>query len=263
MKCNTLRLTFLAIGLASFGVWAQPGLADPVQFFGWDNNVADITPRPNSDAAFNQFLGTLSSYGVESVDGIDTPIELVPGSGIHANFAPELIFRQNPTGTGSLTGVTASTQGVFATDGTPDMNLAIGTKSMSESEGLGFPPVNTRFTFNQPITAFGLYVMQGGDNPVPNPTTFHLSNSVTGYSADVNVPIGPNWGFHNIFFLGLGSAIPFDDVTIIETTDAGDGMVYDNVVAGNYVPEPGSLALLSLGGAYVCAVRRNRNSRRG
>jgi hypothetical protein len=49
-------------------------------------------------------------------------------------------------------------------------------------------------------------------------------------------------------------------VQIIETGDAPDGMLYDNVVAGFAVPEPGSLLLVMLGGA--CAVGRRNCFRR-
>jgi hypothetical protein len=57
----------------------------------------------------------------------------------------------------------------------------------------------------------------------------------------------------------VNDTVPFNQVEIIETTDAADGMLYDNIVAG--VPEPGSLALLMLGGA--CTVGRVARFRRG
>ena len=260
MKCSPLRLAVLALGLVLLSALARPILADPVVYFGWDNNNGNIVPHPNSDAAFNQFLATLSSYGVEPVDAIDTSTPLIPG--VNVAFNPTLVFRTTPTGTGSPTGITATTDGVFATDGTPSQNLAIGTKSISETDTIFPPPtVNTSFHLSEPVTAFGLYVMQAGD-AANNPITFQLSNTVTGTSTDVVVNVGPSWGDHNIFFVGFGYAVPFNQVTLLEAVDGGDGMVYDNIVAGTFVPEPGSFALLSLGLACVCGARRTRRSRR-
>ena len=151
---------------------------------------------------------------------------------------------------------------MFATDLTPFQNYAIGTKSLPETDAnFPFGQLNTIFTFNQPITAFGLYVMQGGDTAVNNnPTTFRLRDIVSGVTTDVLVsPLGPGWNDHNIFFLGIGSAVPFNEVTILETGDLNDGMVYDHIVAGTFVPEPSSLALLSFAGAFaLCRARRFR-----
>jgi hypothetical protein len=56
-------------------------------------------------------------------------------------------------------------------------------------------------------------------------------------------------------------SIPFNEVSILESTDMADGMLYDNIVAGFNVPEPGSLVLVMLGGA--CALCRQRRVRRG
>jgi hypothetical protein len=72
--------------------------------------------------------------------------------------------------------------------------------------------------------------------------------------------MGPGWGFDNAFFFGVHGTVPFDEVEIIETGDLSDGMLYDNIVAG-FVPEPGSIALLMLGG--VCALCRRGRCHRG
>lgn len=261
MMCNTLRLALLAIGLVSFSAWAQPSLGAPTIFFGLDNNSGDIVPHPNSDAEFNRFLTYLVSYGVEPVDGIDTNTPLIPG--VNVAFDPTLVFRTNPNGTGSTTGITAQASGVFATDGTPFQNLAIGTKSISETDTIFPPPtVNTSFEFNQPVTAFGLYLMQAGDT-VQNTITFQLENTSTSATASVPVVAGPNWGDRSIFFLGIGSDFPFNKVTLLESVDGADGQVYDHFVAGRFIPEPGSFALLSLGGACICVLGRKRVCRRG
>jgi hypothetical protein len=213
MQRNIVHLAALAVTLASATVLALPCLAAPVVYFGRDNNSGDIAPHPFSDSAFNQFLATLGSYGVEPVDGIDTSTPLIPG--VNAAINPTLVFRTTPAGTGSPTGITAQSDGIFATDGTPSQNLAIGTKSLAESDTIFPPPtVNTSFTFNQPITAFGLYVMQAGD-VIHNPITFQLSNSVTDATGQAVVDVGPAWGDHNIFFVGIGYAPAFDKVTLV------------------------------------------------
>jgi hypothetical protein len=54
---------------------------------------------------------------------------------------------------------------------------------------------------------------------------------------------------------------PFNQVEIIEAGDFADGMLYDNIVAGGAVPEPGALLLVVLGGAGMLV--RARGFRRG
>lgn len=44
---------------------------------------------------------------------------------------------------------------------------------------------------------------------------------------------------------------PFNEVSILETVDVNEGMLYDNVVVGAIVPEPSSLGLVTLGAVGV------------
>jgi hypothetical protein len=229
-------------------------------------NSSDITPRPNADGAFTAFTHTLGPYGVETLENIDTLSGMIPG----VAFDPNLTFLDG-NGTGSNTIVTGKATGVFVTPGTSAQNYAIGFQSMPETDA-NFPgQVNTVFTLDQPVTAFGLYVMQAGDATNHTQMTFQLSNSATNSTVDhYTFDVGPGFQSHNIFFLGLATASPFDQVTILEhaldvggVDDLSDGMVYDNIVAGHYVPEPGSFVLLSLGGAFAYAVGRPGRFRRG
>lgn len=248
---------FLAIGFVSFSDWAEPGLAAPTVFFDRDDNTALMTSFPNSQAKFNQFIATLSSYGVDEIDGINTG---APTFG----FDPQLVF--------DATGITASTQTTTTAVQPPFAGFSIGTKALVESDALALfdpnaPPIpagNTVFNFNRPITAFGVFVIQGGDGPVnDNPTAFRLIDRSANQAVDEVLvsPLGPNWGTNNVFFFGVTDTVPFDRVQIIETGDATDGMIYDNVVAGFAIPEPGAVVLIVLGGA--CAVvRANRYRRR-
>ena len=235
MMCNSLRLALLTIGLVSFSAWAEPGLGAPAVSFGRDDSTTLMTSFPNSQAKFNQFTASLNSFGV---DNIDTAV------GVN----PTLVF--------GSTGITATTQGVLA-QAAP--TFQIGTQALLELDAVAFGQVNTIFTFNQYITAFGAFVIQGGDLGNNNPTTFRLRDTATNHIVDVPVQIGPGWGPNNVFFLGVADSVPFNEVSIIESTDVNDGMLYDNIVAG-FVPEPGSLVLMMLGGA--CALCRATRFRR-
>jgi hypothetical protein len=232
MMCNSLRLAVLAAGLVSLSVWARPGLAVPTVYFDRDDNTALMTSFPNSQAKFNQFTASLASFGV---DNIDTAVGV------------------NPALTFGGTGITASTQGVLAQNAP---TYQIGTQALLESD-VFFTPANTMFSFNQYITAFGAFVIQGGDAANNNPTTFRLRDTATSAFVDVPIQVGPGWGDNNVFFLGVSDTVPFNQVEIIEATDAADGMLYDNIVAGT--PEPGSLVLMMLGGA--CAACRQARVR--
>jgi len=236
MRFNTLRLTAFAVGTISFSAWTQPGVGAPSVFFDRDDSTALMTSFPNSQAKFNQFTASLSSFGVDTIDSA-------------TGFDPTLVF--------GATGITAASQGVLAQSAP---TFQIGTQALLEADVVGFPQVNTMFTFNQPITAFGAFVIQGGDGANNNPTTFRLRNTVTNAFVDVPVQVGPGWGNNNVFFLGVSDAVPFNQVENIESTDMADGMLYDNILAGS-VPEPGSLALMMLGGA--CCLYWPTRSRRG
>jgi hypothetical protein len=135
----------------------------------------------------------------------------------------------------------------------------IGAQALLELDAVAPGQVNTMFTFNQYINAFGAFVIQGGDGGNNNPTTFRLRDTATNLFNDVSVQVGPGWGTSNVFFVGVHGTVPFDEVEVIETGDVADGILYDNIVAG-FVPEPGSLALLMLGGA--CALCRQGRFRR-
>jgi hypothetical protein len=237
MKSKSLRLTVLAAGIVSFSIFARPSFGTPTVYFDRDDNTALMTSFPNSQAKFNQFTASLSSYGVDTIDG------LPPST-------------SNPTLTFGATGITAATQGVL-TQAAP--TYQIGTQALLEMDAFS-PQVNTMFTFNQHITAFGLFVIQGGDQANNNPTTFRLRDTATSAFVDVPIQIGPGWGDNNVFFLGLADNVPFNQVEIIESIDTSDAMLYDNVVAGN-VPEPGSAALLVFGGGCaLCGARRSRRN---
>jgi hypothetical protein len=236
MMCNYMRFTLLAVGLVSFSVLAESGLGASPTSFRRDNSTFFMTSFPNSQLGFNRFTNSLNSFGVDNVE-----------SAVGVN--PGLTF--------GATGITASTQGVLAQSAP---GFQIGTQALLELDAAAPGQVNTMFTFNQYINAFGIFVIQGGDGVNNNPTTFRLRDTADNSFVDVPVQVGPAWGTSNVFFLGVHGTAPFDEVEIIESIDATDGMLYDNVVAG-FVPEPGSFVLVIFGGA--CALCRVRRSRRG
>ena len=86
-----------------------------------------------------------------------------------------------------------------------------------------------------------------------------MKNTVANTFVDVPVQIGPGWATDNAFFFGVTDTAPFNQVQILESTDFADGMLYDNIVAGNAIPEPASFVLMMVGGA--CAL--GRRFRRG
>jgi hypothetical protein len=234
MMCKLVRWVVTTAVLVSLSAAAQPTLAVPTVFFDRDNSTTFMTSFPNSLAKFNQFTSSLTSFGVDNVDSA-------------AGFDPALAF--------GATGITGTAHG---TVGQSAPGFMIGTQALLESDGAGLPQVNTDFTFNQYITAFGLYVIQGGDGANNNPATFRLKNTASNTFTDVPIQIGPGWGTDNAFFFGVTDTNPFNEVEIIESTDVADGMLYDNIVAGR-IPEPGSFMLMMFGGACVFCARGRRD----
>lgn len=231
MKCKSLCSALLAVGLVHFAAGIRSTSGAPTVFFDRDDSIAAMT---NSMAKFNEFTATLASYGVDDIETAAGP---------------------NPTLSFGSTGITAATEGVVAQPD-PGLGIAIDAQSLLELDAAAPGQVNTLFTFNQHITAFGLFVIQGGDGVNNNnPTTFRLKDTVANTFVDVPVQIGPDWTFNNVFFLGVTDTVPFNQVEILESADLNDGMLYDNIVAG-MVPEPASLSLVAMLGVCLMAGRR-------
>ena len=207
----------------------------PTVFFDRDDNSGFMSSFPQSQAAFDQFTAALQSFGVATIDDA-------------VGVNPTLAFGDS--------GITAETQGVAA-QAAP--GFSIGTQALLELDAVGAPQVDTVFTFNQYVTAFGLFVIQGGDGANDNPMTFRLKDTATDLFVDVPVQVGPGWGQSNVFFVGLADTTPFNRVEIYEAVDFNDGLLMDNVVAGQYVPEPSAATLVTLLGASLCGRGRRRD----
>jgi len=176
----------------------------------------------NPNVARSAFLATLSSYGVENLEG--------------------LAGQQNPTLTFGSTGVTAAT-GFPSGVNTQFAYSVSGTNFLYDSQGDATGGFNDWLQFSQPVTAFGSYIVQGGDGssapPVsapPNKLTFRLENTTLGTSKDVVISdLGPDWPFYNVVFVGITDATPFNRISLVESYDY-DGLLYDDLIAGNLQP---------------------------
>jgi hypothetical protein len=219
--------------VVSLSLSASSVFAAPQVFFAHDNPAES---RVESDAKFSHFTAGLFDFGVYTAEA-DSP------------------FTPNPSIGFPGTSITADTENVIVMQAP---GFSIDGQALLELEFTGAPQGNTTFDFNQPITAFGLYAIEGGDSGNDNPTTFRLTDTTANTFVDVLIQVGPDWETGNIFFLGIADTVPFDRVTIIETGDLADGMLYDNIVAG-FVPEPNSCALMALAGVGMFRMARRRN----
>ena len=131
--------------------------------------------------------------------------------------------------------------------------------SYSGSALLGFmgAPGNT-LTLSQPVTAFGTYIDNAGDDDGMYPTAHNTDNlslllqntADPLFSETITIgQAGPDFDTENIFYFGVTDAAhPFDEITlqgIINNPD-GDGVLLDNTTVGFAapVPEPSSIALV-------------------
>ncbi len=240
------RAVGLAFALALLlGSNAVLHAATVVYFGGPDNSKLNLT-QPGSvvTPVRDSFLASLSSYGIEDLES---------RSGT------------NPTLQFGATGITAQTG--FSNGVNSLFTYAVsGVNFLWDTEG-----VDDWLEFSEPVTAFGSYIVQGGDGSSASPTfapanslTFRLENSVLGTSKDVFIQdLGPDWPFYNVVFVGITDTDGFDRISLIESYDY-DGLLWDDLIAGhvNVVPEPSSLALaLFAGVAAFIARRRTRRAK--
>lgn len=208
---------FCLAALAGWGLLPAVHAEVTPYFGGPDASKLTMT---NSSAARNTFLAALSSYGVE---------DLEDNSGV------------NPTLTFGSTGVTATTGFSNGVNSLPTYAVS-GQRFLWDTEG-----VDDWLQFSEPVTAFGSYIVQGGDGssapPISAPAnrlTFTLQNTVLGTSKEVVIhDLGPDWPFYNVIFVGVTDTEPFDRISFHESYDY-DGLLWDDLIAGQLKqPIPG------------------------
>jgi hypothetical protein len=224
-------------GNSLFPGHAEAGIS--VYFGGPDNSKVDLSQPTSSVAPVrNQFLANLSSYGVENLESL---------GGI-----------TNPNLNFGATGITATTS--FPNGVNSFILYAVsGTNFLWDAEG-----VNDSISFSQPITAFGSYLVQAGDGsstpPTSTPTNqfrVRLENTLLSTSKDIAIGgLGPDWPFYNVTFFGVTDSQPFNRISFLESYDA-DGLLFDDLIAGTAVPEPGAGILVAVAWAAL-GLRRRR-----
>jgi len=242
---------------------ATPAVAAPVVFFDHDVRTLSTQPFPNTTTVRNSFLSQISTLG---------------GTAFHQNLTSGIANGANPSFGFPGSTITATTTNVtfqFVTGfGVNDTNNGSATSALIETEvttGTGNVAVDNSITFSQPINAFGLYVSQAGDG-LGHPITFRIENTlVPGSARDIVIPVGPNWQSSAISYLGIiDTAATFDRFTMIENTDVDqngtaddvqDGIILDNLTIATVVPEPSTLALVSLGAVLPILARRRMRAK--
>jgi hypothetical protein len=68
--------------------------------------------------------------------------------------------------------------------------------------------------------------------------------------------LGPDWPFYNVIFFGVTDSQPFNRISFLESYDA-DGLLFDDLIAGTAVPEPGAGILVAVAWAAL-GLRRRR-----
>jgi hypothetical protein len=220
--------------LASLVSSIGPASAEPIFFMGEDPGAGPGQPRPNADAAaaaFDMALGIVSVIDFESVPlGDFTSLMIAPG-----------VTLTKPT-MGGGSGI-VSTRLTFSSS-TEGYNTTLGGEQF-----VRFQSISLTFGFQQPIQAFGAYVI----GAQPGSWTPLLLGMVLANGTSQVMPIttSPAGGVLFIGFADTGES--FREVTLFSPTTyiprfrvlVPDSFSVDDVRFG--IPEPSTFVLAGLG----------------
>lgn len=223
------------------------GSAIPVVFFGEDLGLGEFIPlalHPNADAARDALMSHLVGVGTESFEGYSAftyaPLPLTfPGAGTATMGGDGYVYSVAP---GTTNGV-----GRYAISGSRYWET---TDQFS-------------IAFDQPIAAFGFYGVDIGD--FNGQITLHM---VGGGTVDLVVPNTVNGPGGSVMYYGFYDAdTQYTGITFGNTAAGIDYFGFDDMTIGsleqvvvNPAPEPGTLALLSVGLLGLVRLRSWRKS---
>lgn len=263
----TRAVAALALALA---LVSSAGAA-PTVYSGEDLNALNAGNMPNSLAARDQFAAQLAAFGVESFESV------AAGTEFHVAPAPSLNF------VGSV--VTATLTGGLVRDVPFRRRFAVeGTHYLDST-------FNQRITFNTPVAAFGLFVIDANELN-NNPAAVTVGGQTLSQAQIEARPFDSVDGIFRIVterspgnfeVLFNGGALPFSDgsATFVGLVDASnpyaniilingtsgldapflDSFGYDQLMVATpsqLVPEPSTWVLLMLGLFGTAFVARRR-----
>jgi hypothetical protein len=257
-----MNKTLISAVCASIGLLAASGAQAYTTYSGIDNNgnpgVA-LSLIPNSSAAESSFKSQLTGVGTETFEsyaaGTSTPLAIAfPGAGT-----------ATLNGGGSVESVTSGFTNGFGRYSVPSLTSTKYWEVVAGAAG------NFDVNFSSTIAAFGFYGIDIGD--FAGTLTIDLFDSANALVGSLVVPTAAqNVADGSVLYFGFIAANAgeqFTKVSFRTTTGTGDVFAFDNFTIGTQeqvcrencaVPEPGSLALFSLGLLGLGLARRRKTA---
>lgn len=256
-----MRKSLVSAVCASIGLLAVSGAQAYTTYSGIDNNgnpgIA-LSLIPNSSAAESSFKSQLTGVGTETFEsyaaGTSTPLAIAfPGAGTATLL-----------GGGNVSAVAPGT-----TNGVGRYSVPSLTSSKFWEVGAGAAG-NFDVTFSGAIAAFGFYGIDIGD--FAGTLSIDLFNGAVAVGSLVVPKAAQNLADGSVLYFGFIAANAgeqFTKVSFRTTAGTGDFFAFDNFTIGTLeqvcrvncaVPEPGSLALFSLGLLGLGLARRRKTA---
>lgn len=256
-----MNKTLISAVCASIGLLAASGAQAYTTYSGIDNNgnpSVALAATPNSTAAELSFKSQLTGVGTETFESYDagtsTPLAIAfPGAGTATLL-----------GGGNVSAVAPGT-----TNGVGRYSVPSATSSKFWEVGAGAAG-NFDVTFSGAIAAFGFYGIDIGD--FAGTLTIDLFDAANALVGSLAVPkAAENLADGSVLYFGFIAANAgeqFTKVSFRTTAGTGDFFAFDNFTIGTQeqvcencaVPEPGSLALFSLGLLGLGLARRRKTA---